>query len=140
MTDDVKALVEKARLWKFDEVAFDPGAAANLIVKLADALEAATVAPAVDRVKASMVLWEVLWPGTVDVMDHPELGAERFKVRQILDALTSSNVLRDVRDVQAEGADLAADWLAQQLWPDAADYAGHVRQFAQAIREARNER
>lgn len=80
-----------------------------LIERLADALEAATVAPAADRAKASMVLWEVLWPGTVDVMDHPELGAERFKVRQILDALTSSNVLRDVRDVQAEALEQAAD-------------------------------
>lgn len=58
---------------------------------------------------------------------------------KVVDAATASGILRDVRDVQAEGADLAADWLAQQLWPDAADYAGHVRQFAQAIREANSD-
>ena len=127
MTDgDVKALVEKARLWDFDGVAFDPGAAANLIVKLADALEAATVAPAVDR----EALMSAITNAALTSDDIPEVA----------DHLLASGVLRDVWDVQAEGADLAADWLARQLWPDAADYAGHVRQFAQAIREARSER
>lgn len=59
---------------------------------------------AVDMVKASMAVWEVLWSWPVDVMDHPDLGAERFKVRQVLDALISANVFRDVRDVQSAPA------------------------------------
>lgn len=98
------------------------------------ALEAATVAPAVDREALATVLQEQFPTGAggYAVVWEDCLAA--------VDALLAALGARDVRDVQAEGADLAADWLAQQLWPDAADYAGHVRQFAQAIREARSER
>lgn len=143
MTDDVKALIAEAR--RVIEVE-DSGwlRVDGLLASAQRALEAATVAPSADRVKASMVLWEVLWPGTVDVMDHPELGAERFKVRQILDALTSSNVLRDVRDVQAETLEQAAKVAdAYKSHPKALDTAEHIgsilRERAQAVREARND-
>lgn len=108
--------------------------------QVTDALEAATSAPAVDREALRGALANVL----SDVTNYPKAVQTKMLGQYTGGLIESAAVaveqsFRDVRDVQAEGADLAADWLAQQLWPNAADYAGHVRQFAQAIREARNE-
>lgn len=70
---------------------------------VADALEAVQQTPAVDTGKAAKAIWEVLWPGTSDVMDDAELGQERAQVARILFALTGSGILQDAAEVEARG-------------------------------------
>lgn len=70
------------------------------------ALEASVQAPAVDTGKAAKAIWEVLWPGTSDVMDDAELGLERAQVQRILFALTGSGILQDAAEVERAGKEL----------------------------------
>lgn len=87
------------------------------------ALEAATSAPAIDR--------EALMNAITDAA----LASE--DIPEVADHLLASGVLRDVRDVQAEALEQAADDVEPFGY---ATVTNILRMRAQAIREARNER
>lgn len=109
--------------------------------QVTDALEAATSAPAVDReALASVLEADECYErdaNSAGWVFHPRLGA---------DALIASGLLRDVRDVQAETLEQAADAMEAAPGPleeyreAALEEARYLRARAQAIREARSER
>lgn len=103
MTDHA-ALIAEARRY----AGSDGSGGARYIRRLADALEAVQQTPAVDTGKAAKAIWEVLWPGTSDVMDDAELGQERRQVARILFALTGSGILQDAAEVAARAWDEGA--------------------------------
>ena len=157
MNDDVKALIAEARQAHIESVYAAPGKAVGLLNALADALEAATVAPAVDREALVWQMYDLLGGDTslgspfmpdegiahnarsvseallasgllrertapaVDREalarelaphdDHPESAAWTHLdwAYDVADALLASGILRDVRDVQAEALEQAAD-------------------------------
>lgn len=127
MTDDVKALIARvqAELESYDEESLSTDVSTfdqwRLLYDVKVALEAATVAPAVDR--EALVEW-FKW--------HADPN-------DVADALLASGILRDVRDVQAEALEQAAG----AMYGDAVvlgGVPGWLRARAQAIREARSER
>lgn len=133
MTDDVKALIAE-----FDEnIPRDLSDWANIARRLRDALEDATVTPAVDRealanglrrrfgVSNGTQTW-VEFQGTADGLSQV-----------VVDMLGA----RDVRQVQAEALEQAADDLTpgDDKVDDWGIRAGLLRARAQAIREARND-
>ena len=95
MSDDVKALIADAR--KAEDSRWTDQQEADLIGRLADALEAARQAPAVDRQAlisslANAECWEKDDVGGWAFV--PELGADR---------LFASGILQDAAEVEARG-------------------------------------
>lgn len=118
----------------------------RLFARVIDALEAVQQTPAVDTGKAAKAIWEVLWPGTSDVMDDAELGQERAQVARVLFSLTGSGILLDAAEVEARGLEKVADALIadeydpdDQVWePVSGTYmhpSGWLRARAQQVRE-----
>lgn len=156
MADDVKALIAEAREW----VSWNYGISqsenqnvASILERLADALEAATVAPAVDREALVWQMYDLLGGDTA--LGSPFMPDEGIahNARSVVDALLAFGLLRDVRDVQAEALEAEgfaftdAEWTTYQRLPEqGVSHRGHlehvvnsrVRARAQAIREARN--
>lgn len=141
---DVKALIAEARqrefYWgRYSEETGSPGLMlsryeiglmAAFAGRVADALEAAASAPAVDR--------EALTDLIMDVRDaHPRVMNDA-PTDEIVDALLASGILRDVRDVQAETLEEAAGAMPHMSGENL--HSRWLRARAQAIREARNER
>lgn len=148
MTDDVKALIAEARNRTTEHARQNPEGSVDLAFRLAAALEAATVAPAVDR-QALARYFYMRNGGTEKNWDYlaeriragrePEHG--RMICYQQADALLASGLLRDVRDVQAEALEqFAAEVRADVSRKSHALFPSDLDARAQAIREARNER
>ncbi len=145
MTDHVDALIAEARSASggrfYGPISDDPKVL-DLIDGLADALEAATVAPAVDR----EALVEVL--ARADALSDEQWSSREFIYGPQADAIIASGILRDVRDVQAEALEEAAkamrsdrdDFYVDVALGGADFVAEWVDARAQAIRGARNER
>lgn len=151
MTDDVKALIAEARSVVRDDRSYRFVPEPRLLLDLADALEAASVAPAVDRETLARVLSDPKWQRGSDVREWPEDEAEAYReegwsvgiaaaravlVQKQVDALLAALGARDVRDVQAGALEQAA----AELEPKERDIVRSrwLRARAQAIREARN--
>lgn len=146
MTDDVKALIAEAR---------NPGRAlsaqewALLAQQLAEALEAAASAPAVDREALAQQITVRVGRDFIRHPDHHDYAAA--------DRVIASGLLRDVRDVQAEALERVRDEIRSlACWADPVtgrsgfnlgndeDGEAGARMavldiLAQAIREARND-
>lgn len=136
MSNDVKALIAELR---------GDNPRAGILARAADALEAATATPAVDREALARFFDPWAW----DCGD-PSRGAVQVSRAESLskaDAAIASGVLRDVRDVQAEALEEAARHIhptnRESDWTDYAKGLGRgadLLEFrAQAIREARND-
>lgn len=142
MTDDVKALIAEARRLA---ATLDPGddPAYITVHRLADALEAATASPAVDREALVNVLNS---PEHAPMSDHdPRDGSCRscpwpvhmLAADDIADHLFASLDWRDVRDVQAEQRERDAQ-IADSIGHQENNRYSHIAwEVAQAIREAR---
>lgn len=141
MTNEVNALIAEARADASDIRDMEHESyhwVAGLIDNLADALEAATVAPAVDREALARFFDPWAW----DYGD-PSKGAVQVSRTESLakaDAVIASGFLRDVRDVQAEQRERDAQ-IADSIGHQENNRYSHIAwEVAQAIRGARSER
>ncbi|UXO93880.1 hypothetical protein Pan2_61 [Pseudanabaena phage Pan2] len=141
MTDDVKALIAEARVRGRKEwVEANPDLAGGLIRNLGAVLEAASVAPAVDREALAETIRQVASRGQYQMPDD-SVPYEQWSLG-MADAVMDVLGARDVRDVQAEALEEAADatktfrhGAPYEVWAWCSDW---LRARAQAIREARN--
>lgn len=147
MTDDVKAVAQRILDRAADQIGthstncheYHLPCFAAFVMR---GLEAATVAPAVDREALAREMYAVEFWGDEnprrdwdELITHP-VHFERYRARA--DAVIASGLLRDVRDVQAEALEQAAD----AMYGGAVvlgGVPGWLRARAQAIREARND-
>lgn len=143
MTDDVKALIADALdIARYADEQQCYGAS-RVIRELSASLEAATASPAVAVDREALV--DVLDPsreeGRYLGRSHAGLVLHPRQAEAIADHLLASGVLHNVRDVQAEALEDAADDLTpgDDKVDDWGIQAGLLRARAQAIREARND-
>lgn len=111
MTDDVKDLVEPAQEWDARAVQRNPEKAARYIQALADALEAATVTPAVDR----EALGDIIRP---HIADEYLQGQVYPSDEVVLDEIFGSGILRERTAPAVDREALARELYAADFWGD----------------------
>ena len=115
MSDDVKALIAEARTPAYTMGLFgrSPADADDFVRRLADALEAAQQAPAVDREALARELFIAdNWGVPSGGADWDEGRVHESRIAQmyrLADGLVASGILQDAAEIEARGLEKAAD-------------------------------
>lgn len=131
MSDDVKALIAEANA--VEEMSLQDDYAAGLIARLADALEAAQQAPAVDREALARLIdpwaWDYGNPASPAVQMSRSVALA--KADATIASGVASGILQDAAEVEARGLEKAGAEVRE--WADSLDEHNSIDDMADAL-------